>query len=480
MHAVLRFEACMFKLSSKLLLVLVSLAGTSQAASKVQADSDSYYSGGQTTAFVDGRNAFTQPAKNMSTERRVEFSVGNNFFKSPWVIAPSSTTARDGLGPLYNATSCRSCHVNNGRGKAPDIDNKTAVSALLRLSIPATTPAHQELAQYLGVVPEPNYGTQFQDMAIPGVRPEGKVRVDYSYENVSFDDGTVVELRKPNIQLQALNYGALHPDTQFSLRLARPMIGLGLLEAIAEADILAQENPNDERGDGITGRANRVWDHETQSVKLGRFGWKAGKSSLREQNADAFIQDLGLTSELRPHSNCMPNQLECLAAPTGGEPEIIPNIEQKLLFFTRTLAVPARRNLTDENVVQGSILFRRTGCVNCHTPSFTTRQDAAEPELAGQKIYPYTDLLLHDMGEGLADNRPEFLATGSEWRTPPLWGIGLTETVHGHTQFLHDGRARNLLEAVLWHGGEAETAKQRVLSFNQQQREALLAFLNSL
>ncbi|WP_414200014.1 di-heme oxidoredictase family protein [Pseudomonas sp. F1_0610] len=470
----------MFKQSSKLLLVLVSLTGASQAASHMQADSDNYHSGGKTTAFVDGRHAFTQPAKNMSIERRVEFSVGNNFFKSPWVIAPSSTTARDGLGPLYNATSCRSCHVNNGRGKAPDIGNKTAVSALLRLSIPATTPAHQELVQYLGVVPEPNYGTQFQDMAIPGVLPEGKVRVDYSYENVSFDDGTVVELRKPNIQLQALNYGALHPDTQFSLRLARPMIGLGLLEAIAEADILAQENPDDQRGDGITGRANRVWDQETQTVQLGRFGWKAGKASLREQNADAFIQDLGLTSELRPKSNCMPKQTECASAPNGGEPEIIANIEQKLLFFTRTLAVPARRNLTDEKVVQGAILFRRTGCVNCHTPSFTTRQDAAEPELAGQKIYPYTDLLLHDMGEGLADNRPEFLATGSEWRTPPLWGIGLTEIVHGHTEFLHDGRARNLLEAVLWHGGEAETAKQRVLGFNQEQREALLAFLNSL
>lgn len=470
----------MQKLSQKLLLVLVGLAGISQAAPQVQAETDEYLSGGHTSVFADGRRAFSQPARNMSNQRRVEFSVGNNFFKSPWVIAPSSTTARDGLGPLYNATSCRSCHVNNGRGKAPDLGNKTAVSALLRLSIPATTQEQHQLAQTLGVVPEPNYGTQFHDMAIPGVLPEGKMRVTYLTENIVFDDGFAVELRKPEVLISGLNYGAMHPDTQISLRVARPMIGLGLLEAIDEKDILAREQANRERDDEVKGKANWVWSNESQSVSLGRFGWKAGKANLREQNADAFIQDLGLTTELRPEPNCTAVQTDCLKAPTGGNPEIIANIEQKLLFYTRTLAVPARRNLQDAQVQQGKVLFRRTGCVNCHTPQHVTRRDAAEPELAGQTIYPYTDLLLHDMGEGLADNRPEFLANGQEWRTPPLWGIGLSKTIYGHSQFLHDGRARNLLEAVLWHGGEAETAKQRVLSFNQEQRDALIAFLNSL
>lgn len=350
---------------------------------------------------------------------------------------------------------------------------------LVRLSIPAG-PEHAAIIERLGVLAEPTYGGQLQDMANPGVAPEGKVRVSYSSERVTFADGLEVELRKPTLEISQLGYGALHPESQFSVRIAPPMIGLGLLEAIPEAAILANADPDDLNGDGISGRANQVWDHAQQRTALGRFGWKAGQPTLNQQNADAFANDMGLTSSLITHDNCTAVQTDCLQAPHGGEPEVSDNILATVLFYTRNLAVPARRNVDAPEVIAGKNLFHQAGCQSCHTPQFTTAADAAEPELANQLIRPYSDLLLHDMGDGLADNRPEFLATGREWRTAPLWGIGLTETVNGHTQFLHDGRARNLLEAILWHGGEAEAAKQTVLTFNASERSALLAFLNSL
>ncbi len=350
---------------------------------------------------------------------------------------------------------------------------------LVRLSIPAG-PADAETLLRLGVVPEPAYGGQLQDVGIPGVAPEGKVRVDYEPMPVTFEDGTEVELRKPILRISNLGYGPMHPDTMFSARVAPPMIGLGLLESIREADILANAERQAKNGDGIRGRPNRVWDAARQQTVLGRFGWKAGQPNVAQQNAHAFASDMGLTSDLLPNDDCTAAQTACKNAIDGGKPEVSQHIFAQVLFYARNLAVPARRKVDDPQVLAGKGLFFDTGCASCHTPKFTTGPNAAEPELANQRIRPYSDLLLHDMGEGLADNRPEFLASGRDWRTPPLWGIGLTETVNGHTQFLHDGRARNLLEAVLWHGGEAEAAKQRVLSFDAEQRDALLAFLNSL
>jgi CxxC motif-containing protein (DUF1111 family) len=258
------------------------------------------------------------------------------------------------------------------------------------------------------------------------------------------------------------------------------MIGLGLLEAITEQAILANEDPDDRNADGIRGRANRVWSHEAQALQVGRFGWKAGQPSLRQQNADAFFNDMGLSTPLLSGTACTDQQVDCLAAPQGGTPEVNEKIEAQVLFYSRNLAVPARRNADSPEVLKGKQLFQQANCHSCHTPRFVTGTEAAEPELAGQVIFPYSDLLLHDMGDGLADQRPEFQASGRDWRTPPLWGIGLTEVVSGHTRFLHDGRARNLLEAVLWHSGEAEASKQQVLNFSQSDRQALLAFLNSL
>ena len=465
------------------LLLATALAACDDAPRFTQAEPGEALSGGQATVQRADRHAFSMPSANLSPERRLDFSVGNSFFRSPWVIAPSTTTARDGLGPLFNTNACQNCHVRDGRGHPPGTDARNAVSMLVRLSIP-DRPEYMKIIERLGVVPEPVYGTQLQDMAIPGIAPEGKVRIEYSTETVTFKDGTQVELRRPHLQVTRLGYGPMHPDTRFSARVAPPMIGLGLLEAIPEAAILANADPGDRDGDGIRGRPNRVWDDAQGATVMGRFGWKAGQPNINQQNVHAFSGDMGLTTTLRPVDDCMPTQLDCLAAPNGdgveGEKEVSDNILRLVSFYTRNLGVPARRQVDAPQVLAGKNLFFEAGCQGCHAPQFTTAADAREPELANQVIRPYSDLLLHDMGPGLADNRSEFAAGGQDWRTPPLWGIGLTAKVSGHTQFLHDGRARNLLEAVLWHGGEAEAARQQVLTFDAEQRAALLAFLNSL
>lgn len=449
-----------------------------QAPRFTQSEPGEARSAGDATVMKFDQNAFSMPSANLSPVRRLDFSVGNSFFRNPWVIAPSSTTARDGLGPLINTNACQSCHIKDGRGHPPQSAEGNAVSTLVRLSIPAG-PEHAEVVRQRGIAPEPTYGGQLQDMAIPGLKPEGKVRISYETRTERFADGFEVELRSPRLAITELGYGQMHPQTQFSVRVAPAMIGLGLLEAIPESALLANADPDDRDGNGISGRPNRVYDQVTGESALGRFGWKAGQPNLNQQNADAFFNDMGLTSSLLTGSSCTERQHDCRAMPDGGTPEVSDNILAMVLFYTRNLGVPARRNVDAPQVLAGKTLFHRAGCQSCHVPTFTTG-DAAEPEHANQVIRPYTDLLLHDMGPGLADHRPEFEATGSEWRTPPLWGIGMTEQVSGHTQFLHDGRARNLLEAILWHGGEAEQAKQSVLGFDNDERSALLAFLESL
>ncbi|WP_313089271.1 di-heme oxidoredictase family protein [Pseudomonas sp.] len=460
-------------------VLLLALAGCGDEQPRFdRAEPGEALSAGDASVMRFDQNAFSQPSANLSPMRRLDFSVGNSFFRNPWVIAPSSTTARDGLGPLLNTNACQSCHIKDGRGRPAEDGRAQAVSMLVRLSIPGG-PGDAEVLRERGIVPEPTYGGQLQDMAIPGVAPEGKVRLRYRTHMERFDDGHAVELRAPELVITELGYGPMHADTRFSVRVAPPMIGLGLLEAIPEAAILANADPDDADGDGISGRPNRVFDQLTRRPVLGRFGWKAGQPNLSQQNADAFFNDMGLTTALLGGSSCTAAQTDCLAMPHGGDLEVSDHILAQVLFYSRNLGVPARRNVNDRQVLAGKALFHQAGCQSCHVPRFTTGE-AAEPELANQMIRPYTDLLLHDMGEGLADHRPEFQASGREWRTPPLWGIGTTEAVSGHTQFLHDGRARNLLEAVLWHGGEAERAKQAVLGFDRDERRALLTFLESL
>ncbi|MHA2938243.1 di-heme oxidoreductase family protein [Vibrio sp. RC27] len=438
------------------------------------------YSGGKTTTQQRGANAYSQAAPNLPLSKQLDFSVGNSFFRNPWVPAPSSTDARDGLGPLFNTNGCENCHLKDGRGHAPSNQTDLAVSMLIRMSIPVESEEERRLYAKLGVNPEPTYGTQLQDFALPNQMPEGRVEVNYQPVTVTFEDGATVELRKPSVTIADLNYGPLHPNTMISARIAPAMIGLGLLENISEETILSFADPDDLDGDGISGRPNRVYNVETEQQELGRFGWKAGQPTLMQQNAAAFSNDIGLTSRLFPAANCSSKQEICAEQPNGGEHEVSDNILNFVEFYSQHLAVPARRNMSNEEVARGETIFNEIGCAGCHKSNIRTAENAELPALSQQLIDPYTDLLLHDMGPDLADNRPEALANGREWRTAPLWGIGYSKEVSSEANFLHDGRARTPFEAVLWHGGEADLVKQRVLKLSRNEREALKAFINSL
>ena len=411
-------------------------------------------------------------AEGKNPQQHEDFAIGGAFFQQPWVIAPASTTARDGLGPLFKANSCIACHVGHGRGHPPLTDTEPFLSTLVKLSVPAVSTEQQALAAKLGVAPEPTYGDHLQPLGIKGLPGEGTPRFTYSEIKGQFQDGEAYTLWKPTLTVEKLNYGAFAPDVQLSARVAPPLPGMGLLESIPEAEIIANADPDDKNADGISGRPNVVWDRAQHKTVLGRFSWKANQPSIIQQSADAFRNDIGITSSLFPDQPCSAAQTDCHTLPEGGKPEIPDNLLEKVVFHVANQSVPARREVADPQVLQGQKLFNQAGCAACHRSNF--------PSLAKQPHQPYSDLLLHDMGDGLADQREDFVATGSEWRTPPLWGIGLTEKVSGHTRFLHDGRARNLLEAVLWHGGEAAKAQQAVLAMNKPEREALLRFLNSL
>jgi CxxC motif-containing protein (DUF1111 family) len=445
--------------------------------------------GAATSTARPDHNAFSHPSANLTFEGRQEFFVGNGLFRKVWVSSPASTAASDGLGPLYNARACQRCHLKDGRGHAPEGPDDDAVSLLVRLSVPPRTAEEAEALADLRTtrIPEPTYGGQLQDFAVPGLPAEGRVQVGWKEHDVALAGGEIVSLREPVVEIAHLGYGALDPETMISLRVANPMIGLGLLEAIQPADILAAADPADADGDGISGRPSVVRDPVTGALTLGRFGWKATTPSVRVQSAEAFSGDIGISTPLVTDAfgECSLAQQDCRAMPTGvqirlGEVEAPDPVLDLVTFYSKNLAVPARRDVDDPQVLEGKRLFHEAGCASCHTPKFVTSRDAENPEHRFQLIWPYTDMLLHDMGEGLADGRPVGSASGREWRTAPLWGIGLTEAVSGHTTFLHDGRARSLLEAILWHGGEAEAARDAVAAMAPEDREALLAFLRSL
>lgn len=442
---------------------------------------------GAATVFKEiNRDIFSHPSANMSFERELDFKVGNGIFKKVWVSAPSSTASSDGLGPLFNARACQRCHLKDGRGRPP-AEGDPAVSMFLRLSIPPQNAADREAlaSNRRAVIPDPVYGTQLQNFSVQGIDAEGEMGISYKEKTVTLADGMVVTLRKPDYALKYPAYGPPHPELMLSPRVAPPMIGAGLLEAVREQDILSRADPRDDDGDGISGRPNRVWSDEWDEVVIGRFGWKAGQPTVHQQAAGAFRGDIGIATPLypAPAGECSAAQPDCLEAPHGDDgqgSEVTPEMFDLLVVYSRNLAVPARRDVGDPRVLKGKRLFYESGCTGCHAPKYVTERDESQPEQSFQLIWPYTDLLLHDMGEGLADGRPEGEATGREWRTPPLWGIGLTDEVSGHTYFLHDGRARNLLEAILWHGGEAKAARQRVIAMSNVEREALLAFIESL
>ncbi len=430
-------------------------------------------SGGDTTVFDTTGEAFSRAAKNLTFDGREEFALGDHFFNRNWVTAPASAEGTDGLGPLYNATSCSACHFKDGRGRLPEEEGESFLSVLFRLSVPGEG-AHG------GPMPEPTYGGQLQPFAILGVTPEATPAVEWETILVEYADGTTEELRAPSYSFTELGYGELSVDVLISPRVAPHLVGLGLLAAIDEATLLALADPEDADGDGISGRSNLVWDDSAQHERLGRFGWKASQPTLLQQSAGASLGDLGITTPIYSSQECTSAQQDCRDALTGGDPELDESKLARITFYMHTLAVPARRDVGDPEVLAGRELFKELGCASCHTAVLETGQLAGYPELSGQTIRPFTDLLLHDMGEGLSDGRPDYLAEPREWRTPPLWGLGLLETVNEHTFLLHDGRARDFAEAILWHDGEGFASRERFRALERTDRDALVRFLESL
>ena len=459
--------------------------------SKLETGEDKPGGGATSRGSTNTANAFSLSSGNMDFKRELNFKIGNAIFRKNWVSAPSSTDASDGLGPLFNSRGCQDCHLKDGRGHPPlsaDVPDDSG-SMLVRLSVPPGSDEEKAKldAHRANSLPEPTYGGQLQDRSIQGFNAEGKLKIDYTEEKVKLADGGTVSLRAPHYALTDLGYGPISPDVMISPRVAPPMIGLGLLEAVPEEQILALAQSEAAKNDGISGKPNQVWSREHDKVMLGRFGWKAGIPTIAQQAAEAFNGDIGISSTMIPagSGDCTEKQPDCLKAPSGNSPnyqnvEVGDELFNLVEFYSQNLAVPARRKPEDAEVLKVKEIFYRIGCASCHNPKFVTGEVQGQPHLSHQLIWPYTDMLLHDMGEGLADNRPEGAATGSEWRTPPLWGVGLTQTVSGHTLFLHDGRARNVTEAILWHGGEAEAARNKFAELSKADRDALLAFVNSL
>ncbi len=463
--------------------------------------------GGDTGIAITSSESYSKPSSNLSASRKGDFFIGNAFFRQPWVIAPASTDSRDGLGALFNVAACQSCHIKDGRGHAPTSSGDDADSLLIRLAMPATTAKERQQLQESRIekVAHPVYGGQLQDRGIQGVPAEAKVNVSWRDKPITFADGHVETLRAPTFHLTNPGYGPFDDELMVSPRIALPMIGLGLLEQIPDADIMAQAVSDDSDNDSaentkVSGKYNWVLDPQTGQRALGRFGWKAGQTKLLTQNQSAFNEDMGLTSRIRPVESCTAAQTACLKALTGSDDqgdgkapvEVSDEIAKFVEFYTRNLAVPHRRHAENKLVLAGKKRFYDIGCQSCHTPRYQLPKTSDDHlEQHGQVIYPYTDLLLHDMGEGLADRtisgklppkdaQVEFLANSYEWRTPALWGIGLAQSVDPQATFLHDGRARTLMEAVLWHGGEAAAQQQKVLQLDKQGRAELNAFLQSL
>ena len=403
----------------------------------------------------------------LTDNEKVLFAQGNRLFTERWGAAPGLAQTRDGLGPILNAESCSSCHFRNGRAQPPANRSDPERGFFLRLG------------SVDGIAPDPVLGDQLQDQAIVGLPVEGAVRIIVEEVAGVFGDGSAFSLAKPTYVVLDTHGRPREQQPRLSPRITPAIAGVGLLEAVPSEDIINAQDPDDANGDGISGRAHMIKGQKDGTDSLGRFGWKAGIPSVREQTVDALADDIGITSSGRREQPCTAAQPECLASPTGGDPEASDHQIDVIAFFARALAVPERRDPDPSSNKQAEALFGDLGCSSCHLTELRTGASDIE-SIANKTIHPYTDLLLHDMGPGLASDLAEGDASGAEWRTPPLWGIGMVEVVNGHTRFLHDGRARSLEEAVLWHGGEAQKARERFTSLSAEERSALIAFLESL
>jgi CxxC motif-containing protein (DUF1111 family) len=438
-------------------------------------------SAGSFTVALADRTAFSEPAPILDYRQREKFLRGRQHFNQKWVVFPSLGGSW-GLGPTFIADRCSGCHVGGGRGDTPKSADQQLFSVLVRISIPGED-------EHGGPKPHPNYGDQIQNQGLMGqdrdatylgerVPPEAHLYVGWEEVPAAFADGETVMLRKPRLQVENLKFGPLGPEVMYSLRIAQTTFGLGLLEAVTEADILAIAER--QKAQGVNGRPNYVWDAIGKRVALGRFGWKSNQPSIRQQIAAAFHGDLGVTSPLFDKENCPPVQVDCAYQPPGNQPELVEADWDELEFWTHALAVPARRDVDTPGYQRGEWLFVEAQCAACHVPQLKAGSLPGLPQIKDQVFHAYTDLLLHDMGEELADGRPDFKAGPRDWRTPPLWGLGLSQIVSGSTAMLHDGRARNATEAILWHSGEAQTAREAFRNMPKADREALLKFLSSI
>lgn len=429
-------------------------------------DMNEWYSGGKQTSFSAGSSAFSQMFEGLSSEKANMHGFGDGAFGA--TFNSDKTQLNHGLGPIFNNQSCGSCHIADGRGKAPAA-GESLTSLLIRISLPGQGSHGEPLVV-------PGFGGQLQQRGIYGIQAEAGVKVSYTEKTYQFADGETYSLRSPEFTI-VNPYIPMPAGVMLSARMASPIFGLGLIEAIDESSILEKADEFDTNGDGISGKPNYGFDVQSQTTRLGRFGWKAAQPSIIQQSAAAYVEDMGITNMIfKTESSYGQSQYD--NTETGHE--LGDSTLFAVAYYIKSLAVPGRRNASDAVVKDGKKIFNTAGCVNCHVTSYTTKTDVAYPEVANQKIYPYTDLLLHDMGPDLADNRPDFKASGSEWRTPPLWGIGLTTIVNGHNNFLHDGRARNLTEAIMWHDGEAAKAKNAFKALSKTDRDAVLKFLGSL
>ncbi len=444
-------------------VIVVTKVLLTQLVPSVQATS---LSGGDTTVFNRTSRGYEQPAPNLSEQGIADHFAGDLAFDAVFVTPPARVNP--GLGPYFNNASCTGCHIRNGRGLPEKgqllVRVSQAPNAVADLPQPQSFHLEATVPEE-NTPPVPGLGTQIQDQAVYGQTPEAAVKITWSETPGTYGDGSAYNLRSPQPQITLPSGEPLPATVLTSLRIPPPVFGLGLLEAVPEALILQEADPDDRNQDGISGRANQVWDVERQRLSLGRFGLKANQPNLLQQSAAAYAGDMGVTSSLFPEPD--------------GTHDIDDQTLKAAVYYAQTLGVPARTQMADRQVKQGEKLFTVANCNDCHIPKLKTRQHTLA-ELSQQTIYPYTDLLLHDMGPGLADGRPDFLATGNEWRTPPLWGVGLTQTVLPYASYLHDGRARTLEEAILWHGGEAEASQESFRTMDEGDRAALVRFLRSL
>jgi len=536
----------MNKLSFLLLAGLLTACGSDSDSSNSSAE-ESYLdvinlADRATSAQSSSSGAFSFPMPNLNAEETELHLRGDVNFEVSFITAVSAEHPdKDGLGPVFNNSDCNSCHRKDGRSSTlspaageDELLLGTSAGIFLRMSLSNTAldaectandAQPDEENNYCNVIPVPEFGDQLFHRGVREARSDWSERpsiglanvfLSYEYSDVSYADGTTVTLKKPVFAVRnpydypdedetttSPSSQLLQDDVVFSPRNGMPMIGLGLLEAISDEDILALADPEDADADGISGRANYVFDQTKYQngaeypVSLGRFGWKASTPTVRQQGLGALRGDIGITNPLFPqesmantlfHQQYLARHPADTGTDTSGNPEAGADFSDSVTFYAETLAVPQRRNVNNADVRAGGKLFTNANCVACHHPSFTTSssdtlqiggRDASDA-LKGQKIWPFTDMLLHDMGEGLADNRRDFLASGTEWKTRPLWGIGLTKSINPSAGYLHDGRAATLEEAILWHGGEAEAAKENFRTMSAAERNQLIAFLSSL